>query len=221
MGDARGRRQFVGMLTGAVAGAALLSAKRARAKAANGGGGYRAVVFDGFTLFDPRPIAALASQLFPEKGAELMNLWRVKQFDYQWLSALFGHYRDFWACAEGALTFAARSLKIELNPDARDRLMHSWLQLKPWPDVAPALRISARIGPGPSSRIPARTNSGSTSSGSSVKSSSSCPPRVGTPPARSGSATPPSGSTAPEHPPKSWASRPTETAREWRNWSPS
>jgi len=48
MGEAHGRRQFVGMLTGAVA---------------------------GFTLSDPRPIATLASQLFTEKGAELMNLW--------------------------------------------------------------------------------------------------------------------------------------------------
>jgi len=139
MSDAHGRRQFVGMLTGAVAGAALLGANRARAAAA-GGGGYRAVAFDGFTLFDPRPIAALASQLFAEKGAELMNLWRVRQFDYQWLSALSGRYRDFWGCTEGALTFAARSLKIDLTPDARDRLMQSWLQLKSWPDVAPALR---------------------------------------------------------------------------------
>jgi 2-haloacid dehalogenase len=125
------------MLTGAVAGAAFLRADSGRAAA---GGGYRAIAFDGFVLFDPRPITALAGQLFPEKGAELMNLWRVKQFDYQWLRALSGRYRDFWECTEGALTFAARSLKIDLAPDARDRLLHAWLQLKAWPDVAPALR---------------------------------------------------------------------------------
>jgi 2-haloacid dehalogenase len=45
----------------------------------------RAIAFDGFPIFDPRPIFALAEQLFPGRGAELSDLWRTRQFEYTWL----------------------------------------------------------------------------------------------------------------------------------------
>jgi len=125
----------------AVAGSALLRPGRASASA-----GFRAVAFDGLALFDARPIAALVNQLFPEKGRELNDLWRVKQFDYQWLSALSGRYLDFQKATEGALVFAARSLRVDLGSEARERLMHAWLELKAWPDVAPALRSLQEAG---------------------------------------------------------------------------
>lgn len=36
----------------------------------------KAIAFDAFPIFDPRPIFVLAEQLFPGKGAELSNVWR-------------------------------------------------------------------------------------------------------------------------------------------------
>ncbi|MGZ6126302.1 MAG: haloacid dehalogenase type II [Myxococcales bacterium] len=93
-----------------------------------------------------RPIAALTDQLFPGKGAELTNLWRVKQFDYQWLSALAGRYQDFQKLTDAALVFAARALKVDLAPRTRERLGHAWLELEGWPDVAPALRSLKEAG---------------------------------------------------------------------------
>jgi 2-haloacid dehalogenase len=56
---------------------------------------YRAVAFDAFPVFDPRPIAALAETVFPGRGAALNDLWRTRQFEYQWLRALSGRYADF------------------------------------------------------------------------------------------------------------------------------
>jgi len=135
------RRSLLAGTAAVAAGSLLLRSRRASAAT-----GFRAVALDGLVLFDARPIAALVNQLFPEKGRELNDLWRVKQFDYQWLSALSGRYRDFQQATEGALVFAARSLRVDLTPEARERLMHAWLELKAWPDVAPALRALKEAG---------------------------------------------------------------------------
>src|SRR5450756_1031006 len=45
---------------------------------------YAAVVFDGFPIFDLRPVGAKAEVLFPGKGAALTAAWRTRQFEYQW-----------------------------------------------------------------------------------------------------------------------------------------
>ena len=100
----------------------------------------KAIAFDALTTFDARPVFALANELFPGKGAELSNAWRIRQFEYQWLRALSGRYADFWQATEEALVFAANLLKLDLSADKRERLMEAYLELKAWPDAAPALR---------------------------------------------------------------------------------
>jgi 2-haloacid dehalogenase len=101
----------------------------------------KAIAFDAFVTFDPRPIFALAEQLFPGKGAEFSNLWRVRQFEYTWLRTLTGRYVDFWKVTDGALSYAAASAKVELTTEKRERLMQAYLSLKAYPDVMPALRV--------------------------------------------------------------------------------
>ena len=125
------RRQILAM-AGA---AALPRAKR-----------FGAVAYDGFTLFDPRPIAAVAARFAGARAPELMNLWRVKQFDYQWLRSLSGRYDDFWKVTDGALRFAEKSLQLALAPEAHDALMGAWLELKAWPDVPAAVRALRDAG---------------------------------------------------------------------------
>lgn len=100
----------------------------------------KAVAFDAFPIFDPRPIFALAETLFPQKGKEFSHAWRTRQFEYQWLRALSGKYVDFWKATEDGLIFAAKQLKLEMSGESQDRLMNSYLNLKPWPDVVPALK---------------------------------------------------------------------------------
>lgn len=106
----------------------------------------KAVAFDGFVTFDPRPIFALAEKLFPGKGAELSNAWRTRQFEYQWLRVLSRNYADFWQATEDSLVFSAKLLKLDLTPEIRKQLMNAYLELKAWPDVLPALKSLKSAG---------------------------------------------------------------------------
>jgi 2-haloacid dehalogenase len=101
---------------------------------------YKAIAFDGFPVIDARPVFAKVEAIFPGRGAELSNVWRTRQFEYSWLRTLGGRYLDFWQATEDALSFAAQSLQVELSAERRDQLMQSWIELKAWPDVLPALR---------------------------------------------------------------------------------
>jgi 2-haloacid dehalogenase len=106
----------------------------------------RAVAFDAFPILDPRPVFALAEQLFPGRGVELSNAWRTRQFEYQWLRALARQYADFWQTTEDALVFSAQLLKLELTAEQRDQLMGAYLRLRAWPDVATALEALKKAG---------------------------------------------------------------------------
>lgn len=136
------RRRFLSVAAATVAAATLPSVSRSKPAP----GRFKAIAFDAFPIFDPRPIAALAEQVFPGKGAELSNAWRTRQFEYQWLRTLSGHYADFWQTTQDALVFSAGLLKLELTADRRDRLMQAYLELKTWPDAPAALRALKAAG---------------------------------------------------------------------------
>jgi len=132
------RRELVTLAAGGMAAAnALAPAGPARATS---GTTTKAIAFDGFPIIDPRPVAAKTEEIFPGRGLELGNAWRTRQFEYTWLRTLGGNYADFWQVTEQSLVFAARLLKIELTADQRDQLMQTYLKLKAWPDVLPALK---------------------------------------------------------------------------------
>ena len=106
----------------------------------------KAIAFDGFTVLDPRPVFARVEQLFPDRGRELGNLWRSRQFEYTWLRTLTGQYADFWRVTGDALAFAAKSFKLDLTGEERDSLMQAYLELKPWPDATAVLRTLKQEG---------------------------------------------------------------------------
>jgi len=124
------RRELVGAV------AALLAATPARAARRPT---VKAVAFDAFAIFDPRPVVALAERFFPGRGRELVEAWRTRQFEYQWLRVVSGRYQDFWRTTEDALLFAADLLRLPLIHGARRTLMGAYLELTAWPDVAGAL----------------------------------------------------------------------------------
>lgn len=136
------RRTFTGLLAGSLA--SSLTGAQAAYPALNVR--YKAIAFDAFPIFDPRPIIKLTETLFPGKGAGLGQLWRTRQFEYQWLRALGGRYADFWQITEDALVFASKSIKLDLTPDKRDQLMQAYLQLNAWPDVPAALQRLKEAG---------------------------------------------------------------------------
>jgi 2-haloacid dehalogenase len=106
----------------------------------------KAIAFDAFPVFDPRPVVALADQFFPGKGIDLSSEWRTRQFEYAWLRVALRRYVDFWQVTQDALVFATNKLKVELSPQQRDRLMNAYLELKTWPDVVPVLSALKRSG---------------------------------------------------------------------------
>lgn len=137
------RRSF---MKGGLAATSLVASARSRAVEQRDRGSIKAVAFDAFTLFDPRPIYTACEAVAPGRGTELASLWRTRQFEYQWLRALAGQYQDFLASTQAALEFAAQSLSIDLPASARDRLMQGFFAMRAWPDVAPALRELRRAG---------------------------------------------------------------------------
>lgn len=135
------RRGFLHMAAGAVASGVL-----SNTPVVADGRRFRALAFDGFPVFDPRPVFALAESLFPGHGAELGAAWRTRQFEYQWLRTLSGQYADFLRTTDEALVFAARSLQLELAAGKRERLVHAYLELRAWPDARGVLRSLADSG---------------------------------------------------------------------------
>lgn len=107
---------------------------------------YKAIAFDAFPIFDPRPVFALAETVFPGKGADLSNAWRTRQFEYQWLRASAGQYADFTRTTEDSLVFAAKMLRLELTREKRADLMQAYFALGAWPDVAGTLKALRQAG---------------------------------------------------------------------------
>jgi 2-haloacid dehalogenase len=131
----------------AAASGAVASALPAASIAGQAGSvAIRAVAFDAFPIFDPRPVQALAESLLPGNGAALMNAWRARQFEYQWQRALAGQYVDFLRATRDSLVFAAKQLQLDISAARQEELMASWSDLKVWPDAVGAVRALRTSG---------------------------------------------------------------------------
>jgi 2-haloacid dehalogenase len=101
---------------------------------------YRAVLFDAFVVFDPRPIWQRAETMFPRQGAALANAWRTRQFEYTWLRSTMQRYADFWTVTRDALDVAAQQVGVDMSNAQRDALMDGYRTLTAWPDAIAGLR---------------------------------------------------------------------------------
>lgn len=136
-GGARGAGSSPVTSTSAASGAGLASA---------GDGELRAVAFDLFTLFDPRSVLPVAEALFPGEGQAFVDAWRTRQFQYSWLRATAGQYRDFRQITADAALYAARTRQRRLTAAELKRLVDANEQLQPWPDTAGVLRALRQRG---------------------------------------------------------------------------
>ena len=134
------------LLRQATAAAAIVTSQAAEADSAQTAPVIRAVAFDGFVIFDPRPITAMSETLFPGRGLDLVAAWKTRQFEYTWLRTLMGSYVDFWQVTDEALTFATEQIALEMTPAKRMRLMDEFINLKAWDDVLPTLTTLQKMG---------------------------------------------------------------------------
>lgn len=137
------RREFMTIASAATAVAGtLLATAPATAQSAMAGHfkGIKALAFDAYgTLFDVFSVTALCEQLYPGKGDQLAQIWRVKQLQYSLMRSLMGRHRDFWGLTEDGLVWATKNLKVDLTTDNKNRLMDAYLSLAAFPDVKPGL----------------------------------------------------------------------------------
>ena len=100
-----------------------------------------ALVFDAYgTLYDVQSVSTLAETLYPGCGAAIAQLWRVKQLEYTWLKSLMGRYENFNVVTEAGLRYALAALKLDATQSAVTQLLAEYVRLKPFPEVASALR---------------------------------------------------------------------------------
>lgn len=130
------RRKFLGLSSQLLLASATFNTPLASGKSART---IKAIAFDAFPIFDPRPVFGLVKKMFPEKGKQFSVLWRTRIFEYTWLYASAGKYQDFWACINDALVYTARHLQVKLSSENKDKLMNTFLSLKAYPDVKNAL----------------------------------------------------------------------------------
>lgn len=137
------RRRFVRLFTGGLLTFAIVPQIFA---AENDKHKIKALAFDAFPIFDPRPVFMLAEKLFPGKGEELSKQWRTRQFEYQWLRLITNDYVNFEKTTEDALYFAADVVGITLTEEAKKQLLDAYTQLGLWPDVLHALQAFQKAG---------------------------------------------------------------------------
>lgn len=123
----------------AAGGATKLAFNPARTWAAKSPDTIRAVAFDGFPIFDPRPVMALAKTLYAGNGEAFFGQFRTRLFEYQWLRALGGAYKDFFSIIDDAHRAAAAQLGLDATEKNRALLQDAFLALQAWPDVPAAL----------------------------------------------------------------------------------
>jgi 2-haloacid dehalogenase len=96
-------------------------------------------VFDAYgTLFDVHAAVGRDAASLGPAAARLSELWRAKQLEYTWVRSLAGAYRDFRACTEAALDYAAADIG-GIAPSLREALLAAYDRLDAYADVAPTL----------------------------------------------------------------------------------
>jgi 2-haloacid dehalogenase len=98
----------------------------------------KAVLFDAYgTLFDVYSVGMTAEQLFPGHGQAVSVLWRDKQIEYTRLvttSNHGAHYQPFWELTQAGLRYACKRLKLDLTPEAEQKLMNQYRHLSAYPE---------------------------------------------------------------------------------------
>ncbi|HEV8507723.1 MAG TPA: haloacid dehalogenase type II [Chitinophagaceae bacterium] len=106
----------------------------------------KAIAFDAFAIFDPRPVFQTIHDLFPGNARQIIEAWQSKQFSYQWLRIAANKYKNFWDVTSDALDFAFQQSKITLRNKERDQIMVGYETLSAWSDVACALSAMRNEG---------------------------------------------------------------------------
>ena len=110
-------------------------------------GKIRALAFDHYgTLFDKHAVAKVMEDDFPGLSEELAQVWFKTIKKYCWLSGLMERYLTWDEITKRALTFAEKSLSLEVTDELHEKLIQADLVLPPFPEVPGALeRLASKL----------------------------------------------------------------------------
>jgi 2-haloacid dehalogenase len=100
-------------------------------------------------VYSPRPgtpAANLRDTVPLEEKNRRLQILQSRILQYSLLRSLMGRHADFWRVTEDGLVYGAKSLKLDLTPDRRNRLMDAYLTLAAFPDVRPGLQALRALG---------------------------------------------------------------------------
>jgi 2-haloacid dehalogenase len=106
----------------------------------------RAICFDLFTLFDPRSVEGVVAGALTADAKVFTEAWRNRQFQYSFLRAAAGQYRDFESLTEDALLYTAAAQRVSLSVATKKRLVEAYSELELWPDARAMLTEFRRLG---------------------------------------------------------------------------
>ncbi|ANX11815.1 haloacid dehalogenase, type II [Fictibacillus arsenicus] len=96
----------------------------------------KAYVYDAYgTLFDVYSVSVKAESEFNGFGKKISELWRKKQVEYFMIHQLTGNYKPFSEVTRNALLYTLKNLSLQINEDALNSLMQSYLELEVYEEV--------------------------------------------------------------------------------------
>lgn len=100
-----------------------------------------ALAFDHYgTLFDKHAVAKVMEGQFPGRGQALAQLWFSTLKQYCFLSGMMERYVTWDELTKRALSYAGKSLSLEVTPELHQKLIQADLVLPPFPEVPEALK---------------------------------------------------------------------------------
>ncbi len=105
----------------------------------------QALAFDHYgTLFDKHAVAKVVDDHFPGHGEALAKLWFSTIKQYCFLSGMMERYVTWDELTKRALTYAGKSLSLEITTDLHEKLIQADLVLPPYREVPEALKRLAQ-----------------------------------------------------------------------------
>ncbi|MFE1244983.1 haloacid dehalogenase type II [Fictibacillus sp. NPDC058756] len=96
----------------------------------------KAYVYDAYgTLFDVHSVSVKSDSEFNGFGKKISELWRKKQVEYFMIHQLTGNYKPFSEVTRNALLYTLKNLSLQINEDAINSLMQSYLELEVYGEV--------------------------------------------------------------------------------------
>lgn len=107
----------------------------------------KACAFDMFgTLFNVHSVVQMCRDAFGEEGDRFSHYWRDTQLQYSWLRGLMNRYVPFWEVTCDSLDSTLEAFGRGGDDALRQRLLDSYKEIKPYPEVGDALDALAETG---------------------------------------------------------------------------